>query len=305
MLSEEVVKNLPAETGVYFFLKDKKPIYIGKALNIRARIASHFKAALLDSREKKIISEADELKFKTTTSDFFATLLEAESIRKYQPMYNFRGRDDKSYLYIGIDFKNEFPKVFTIRKTEINKNLLVFGPFKSQEAVLEIIRMIRKIIPFCTQKKISRRPCFYSKIGLCDPCPNFINQLEDLSEKKRLTKIYRNNIKKVIKILRGENEFVYQFLIKKIKDLTRTQKYEEAIIYRKKLLIYDDLIKCKLFDDWEEEQPLSKNMEESLEKFIETYFQVKKKILRIEGYDVTKTMAGFAITSKYSKFTQS
>ena len=183
MITKKHIKKLPSIIGIYLFKKNKIVNYIGKSVNIKARISSHLENAKLDNKERLIIDSSNKIEVIPTESEFKTLILEAKLIRKFQPKYNSIWKDDKSPLYIKITIKEEYPKIFLIRKPsfakaskgkELNKNSLYFGPFSSTRTAETIISDIRKITPFCTQKKITKKACFYSKIGLCNPCPNEI-----------------------------------------------------------------------------------------------------------------------------------
>ena len=169
--------NLPSQSGVYLFYSGKEIIYIGKSVNIKARVASHLENAKINNKEAAIISHADRLEYLLTDSEFKALLLESRLIQQHQPKYNAVWKDDRSYLYIKITHEL-YPKVYAVRKENDGK-AIYFGPFSSQRQVNLILREIRKVFPFCSQKKISARPCFHSKINLCSPCPNVIAGLND------------------------------------------------------------------------------------------------------------------------------
>src|SRR3989338_10749643 len=151
MLNKKAISSLPPSTGVYLFKKNKEILYIGKAVSLKARLLSHLENAKLDPKEDLIVKNSDRIEYFLTDSEFKALLLESAFIQKYQPTYNLRWKDDKSYLYIKITSKDEFPKVFSVRR-EDDKKSLYFGPFPSQRSLEEILNSIRKIFPFCQQK---------------------------------------------------------------------------------------------------------------------------------------------------------
>jgi len=297
MQREKVLKT-PSSPGVYIFLDESGPIYVGKATNIRARLLSHFSAAKLDYKEKLITKKARKIKFIKTDSDFRALLLEAKLINLYKPRYNIRGQDDKSNLYIQIDLQSEFPKICSARYNDLDKKSKYFGPFPSQKAVLEIIRYLRKIIPFCTQKRITKYPCFYSKIGLCSPCPNYISSLKNLPERNKLKKIYRQNIAHVVHILEGKNKQVVISLYRKLNTAIKKQNYETGIKYRNQIKRLEYLIREKTFR-YDETSVLVNNsdMTESLRKILQPHFKNLKTLERIEAVDISNLQNKFSVGS--------
>lgn len=286
ILTNDFKKTLPSQPGVYLFLNKNTPIYIGRATNLKSRIISHFQSAKINPKESLIISQSDDIKVIPTNSDIDAVLLEAELIKKHQPKYNFRWKDDKNFLYIKITHE-EFPKVLVVRK-ENDKKSLYFGPFSNQPLVNDFLREIRRIIPFCSQKKIGKTPCFYSKINLCQPCPNFINSIKDKDKNlyQILKKEYRSNIKKIIALLNRNFNKILSFLHKKLNKAIKEENYEEGIKIRNKIFILNQLINKKIT---ESEEILAKdNLLNEIKDFFQTYFGLENYSLnRIECYDIS------------------
>jgi len=304
MIKDKILKELPSLPGVYIFKKGKEYLYIGKAKNLKARIKTHKLQAKVNKKEAMIFNQASKLEWITTDSDFNATLLEAKLIKENQPKYNVRWRDDKSHLYIKITKDDEYPKVFLSRKENDGRSLY-FGPFLSSKVAYEIIRLIRQILPFCTQKKISKKPCFYSKINFCQPCPNYIESLDDKNLKKKLKKKYQENIKKIIKILSGKASYLLKQYEDILKKLIKKQKYEEAIVVRNRYLKLKKLLSEKDFEFiFEEEKHKSwENIEEKIKKILKDFFDLKeKRILRVEGFDVSNFSFKEAVGSMVTFF---
>jgi excinuclease ABC subunit C len=234
VLDKKNIKKLPAANGVYMFVYKREVLYVGKSVNLKARLLSHLESAKTDRKEAKIITNSERIKYFLTDSEFKALILEAELIRTYHPKYNIRWKDDKSYLYIKIT-KNDYPKIFIVRKEKDPKAFL-FGPFPSVRSVQNLLRQIRK------------QPCFYSQIGLCSPCPNYIENLPDSEAKTTLRKIYRRNISHIIKILHGNLENIEKYFQQELKKLTKQEKYEDALKLRNRFFEFRKLITQRLFD---------------------------------------------------------
>src|SRR3990167_3182815 len=128
------ISQIPSSIGVYLFKKKNKTIYIGKSVNLKARIKSHIENAKKDIKEKKIIDNFDRIEIIKTDYEFNALLLESMLINKYKPIYNARWRDDKSYLYVKITKDKDFPKIFISRREE-NSKAFYYGPFPSVKSV--------------------------------------------------------------------------------------------------------------------------------------------------------------------------
>lgn len=277
MITKSQINALPNTIGVYLFKNNQAINYIGKSVDIKARILSHLENAKLDNKERLIIKNSNKIETIVTESEFKALILEAKLIREIQPKYNSIWKDDKSPLYIKITIKDGFPKVLITRK-EIDNNSLYFGPFSSVRMVERIINDIRRIIPFCTQKKLSKRGCFYSKIGLCNPCPS---EIKTENEKN----MYRRNIKQVISILKGNVININSALRRQLNDLTKNKQYEEAILIRNKLFRFSRLLSLRDDSNYFSNDN-EKNIEEMM-SILKKFYPNLNKLERIETYDIS------------------
>lgn len=276
----EEIKKLESFAGVYLYLKKGKPLYIGKSTHVKVRLLSHAENAKSDKKEAGYVDVADSIEVIQTDSELRALLLESKLIQTHHPRYNVRWMDDKSYLYIKITVKDPFPKIYLVRK-EDDKKSKYFGPFPSMKVAGEILKEIRRVFPYCTSKKIGKVACFYSKIGLCDPCPNVHNTDAD---KKR----YRANIRQIIRTLNGESTEVLTSLYNRLAKLSEEQKYEDALDLRNKIMRFERLFSQRLFDRHDEE---NYNQSEAsiaeLLKLLNYYLPDLSKLSRIECYDVS------------------
>ena len=200
----EKIENAPLKPGVYLFKnKEKKNIYIGRAVNLRHRLKNYLNPT--DPRIKKMVAEADDLIIKTTKNLLQAIILEANLIKKYEPFYNVKEKDNRSFVYIMIpETKWSYPKI--IRGRELNKYLLsdafVFGPIKSYSLAKNFLFLIRKIFPFSTCRLNQSRPCFYFQISLCPgKCVGKISEND-----------YQKIINAMIDFLNGKMRKVKKFL---------------------------------------------------------------------------------------------
>ena len=132
--------NIPISPGIYFFLdSSKKPIYIGKALNLKKRLASYFQKNHPDSRIADMVNDAAYLKWQTTDSEIEALILESVFIKNKKPKYNILMRDDKRYSYVGFT-KEIWPKIFVThaplqvinnKPRVVNNKLIAYRDLKS------------------------------------------------------------------------------------------------------------------------------------------------------------------------------
>ncbi len=285
-LSKSEIKKIPGGIGVYLFTKASRIIYIGKSINIKARLLSHLENAKVDRKEKAIMDNADSIEYIITDSEFKALLLESKLIQTHHPHYNVRWRDDKSYLYIKITINALYPKIHLVRK-EREKSAQYFGPFPSVQNTQEILRQIRRVIPFCTQKKLGK-PCFYSKIGLCLPCPSYIESLNSGEAKNNFQKKYKKNIQQIKKILKGKTDIVERQLIEELDSLTKQERYEDAILVRNRLLRFQRLISQQLFNIHDfQSYNQSRDSIKDLAQILHYYLPQVKSLSRIECYDIS------------------
>ncbi len=289
MITRSQIDSLPSMIGLYLFKNNERINYIGKSVNIKARVISHLENAKLDNKERLIIENSNKIEVIIADSEFKTLILEAKLIRELQPKYNSIWKDDKSPLYIKITIEEEYPKVGITRKpafvkTTAGEESLYFGPFSSVKMVEKIINDIRHIIPFCTQKKMGNKACFYSKIGLCNPCPNEINRCKG-EARLVLKHQYKKNIKQVISILNGNVKTIIKDLNLQLNVLIKSNQFEQAIIIRNKIFRFDRLLNLKDDSDFYKNNN-EKNLDEMLD-ILKKYFPQLIKLERIETYDIS------------------
>ena len=296
-ITREALREAPSTMGIYFYKKGPTILYIGKSVNLRARLTSHFENAKLDQKEAAIVHGADHIEYIMIDSEFKSLLLESYLIQRYKPQYNSRWRDDKSYLYIKITDKEEYPKLSIVHR-ERDKKSLFFGPFPSTRVAEEILKEMRKIFPYCTQKRITKHPCFYSKIQLCNPCPNVIESTEDVEERKKLKRKYRDNIRKIIQVLEGKTDLILSSMYKQLALYTKKEEYEEAIILRNKIRRFEFFLQAQLTDHIENiNYNQSEEAIKALRHLLQPYFPELESLERIECYDISNTQLKQATAS--------
>jgi len=164
---KEKIKNLSQKPGVYLFKdKDNRIIYVGKAKNLKKRIASHFSKSspnFLDFLNKIYDFETIE-----TENEKDAIILENEFIKKFQPRYNIALKDDKNYFFVGISDET-WQRVFLTHQKITKAKFL--GPFVSGRELKKYLSNLRKIFPFRSCKNLPKKRCLYFDLGLCPgPC---------------------------------------------------------------------------------------------------------------------------------------
>src|SRR3989344_4177786 len=148
------LKHLPDKPGVYFFLKGKKILYVGKATSLRSRVKSYFSDDIVLKRSAaigKMVLEVTKVDYKVTDSVLEALILEAELIKKHEPYYNVREKDDKSFNFVVIT-NEEYPRVITMRGKELLQQpqnfRKMYGPFPHGSELREALKIIRRIFPY-------------------------------------------------------------------------------------------------------------------------------------------------------------
>jgi excinuclease ABC subunit C len=128
----EIAKKAPDKPGVYKYLdKNSNILYIGRATSLRSRLKQYFQKQV-DDRIKEMVMQAQDIKYIETASVLEAIILEANLIKKYWPKYNVKDKDDRSFSYLIIDKRQEFPQPVIVRGRELKKfisdEVEVFGP---------------------------------------------------------------------------------------------------------------------------------------------------------------------------------
>ena len=236
MTIDEFKKNKIIDTpGVYFFYKGKDLLYIGKATSLKERVKSYFSSDLIKTRGillVDMIAKADKIRWQKTNSVLEALLLETELIKKYQPYYNTKEKDDKSYSYIQIT-DEDFSIVKIIRGKDLDNKKIdknsdnIFGPFVSTDQLKKALKIIRKIVPYRDEKCFmgKNKPCFNYSLGLCPgTCVNAISK-----------KDYKKQVDKLRLFLSGNTEKLLKSLEKDMKIFAKDKRFEEAGQIRDKI----------------------------------------------------------------------
>jgi excinuclease ABC subunit C len=222
-------KQLPDGPGVYLFRDEKgKVIYVGKAISIRKRIASHFSNPVTRGAVE-MTSVIDSVEFVLVSSETEALLTEQGFIKQYRPRFNIRLRDDKSYPYIAISMDEDYPRVYFTRERH-RRNRLYFGPYSNAKRVRSTLDTLGKVfmIRSCTAAEPGRRsgsPCLDYHIKRCGaPCVDYVSRDE-----------YREGIDGVVRFLSGRYRDIERELEQRMKDASAVQEYEQAAVEHNRL----------------------------------------------------------------------
>ncbi|MCD4811782.1 excinuclease ABC subunit UvrC [bacterium] len=293
----EILQNkldsLPLVPGIYKFLsKDEEILYIGKAVNIRSRVNSYFREEMFDRpRIRQMMPLVVDLEITETNNEIEALVLESALVRKYKPKYNSDLKDDKSYAWIYVSTKEDFPTVKIVRSIDSKeyKKGKLFGPYPSGLAVKRVFTYLRKLYPFCTCSKSQKEPCLNFHLGLCPgPYQGKISK-ED----------YRRNINEIVKFLNGRKKGQLKEMKKQMKQYSKEKKYEKAAEVRDRVKDLEYLgqnIEFNYYQDatsYKAKREISRN-----ESFEELAMELDiDKLKRIECYDISNMQGKHAYGS--------
>jgi excinuclease ABC subunit C len=248
MTQESLIKaKLPDSAGIYFFKKGNPKsnkidrasdiLYVGKATSLRDRVRSYFSKDLIDTRGPlilKMVNEATTVTYIKTDSVLEALILEANTIKKFQPIYNSKEKDDKSYNFVVIT-NEAYPRVLIERGRSLAQKKLQasnfklqasFGPFTQGVQLKEALKIIRKIFPFrdkCVPKNelkdpLKAKPCFNRQIGLCPGvCTGEIGQKE-----------YKAIVRNIELFFSGNKKEIERNLNRDMKKASKELRFEDA-----------------------------------------------------------------------------
>ncbi len=215
-------RNVPSSTGVYL-MRDEKGgvIYVGKAKNLRSRIRNYFQGTDTRAMVPFLVSRIRDLDFVITNTEKEAFLLENTLIKEHRPRYNVIFRDDKTYVSLRLDTRQDFPAFQVVRKTK-KDGAHYFGPYPSGLAAKETLKFLHQLFPFRTCKdrefKTRRRPCIEYEIRNCvGPCVGLVGK-----EK------YRKFIDDAVLFLEGRETKLLDLLRKRMAEAAESLEFEEA-----------------------------------------------------------------------------
>jgi excinuclease ABC subunit C len=222
--------EIPTEPGVYRWLDaNGRVLYVGKAKNLRARLSNYF--GPLDSlheRTRRMVTSAADIQWTIVKTEYEALQLEFTWIKEFDPPFNVRFKDDKSYPYLAVSVGEAVPRAFITRNREL-KGVKYFGPYTQAWAVRETLDTLLKVYPVrsCTKgvyqrAKSSNRACLLGDIGKCSaPCVDRVSAVEHKAIAKQFVDFMAGGDLKHVELLR-----------QKMKLASETQQYELAAQYR-------------------------------------------------------------------------
>ncbi len=285
----EQLKEFPSSCGLYF-IKDANGavLYIGKAKNLRSRAGSYFlpSADLMESRGAKIVemvSKAHSVDYLETKSEVDAILQEARLIKDIRPAYNSDLLDDKTFPYLEITSKDDFPGVYVTRSPK-QKGTRLFGPFTSGGELRAVLVLLQKIYKFRTckldikeddDKRKFFRPCLLYSIKQCSgPCADKISKKE-----------YRAIIDDLTKFLRSKRSVLLREMKKQMKDAAQELDYERAALLRDRIRLIERLDNRGTLSENVQPEAFTIDLSEANEK-LQKLLGASEPIRTIEGFDI-------------------
>lgn len=220
---KEKVRDFPQSVGVYLFKDSRqKIVYIGKAKNLKKRVASYFKQKA-DSKTRALTRASSELDFILTRNEYEALILENSLIKEHSPRYNINLKDGKSYPMIRLT-ADRFPRLFRTRVI-VKDGSRYFGPFTSAKQLDAYLDLVNKLFPLRRCRgplKKRRQPCLYYHIKRCAaPCAGLISEDE-----------YRVRIGQIESLLAGKTRQLIHDLTDKMRQLAAGMEFEKAASLR-------------------------------------------------------------------------
>lgn len=328
------IKSLPDAPGVYFFLRGKEILYIGKATSLRDRVRSYFRGDIASTRGpliSKMLSDFDKINFQKTDSVLEALILEANLIKKHQPPANIKEKDNRSFNYVIIT-EEDFPRVLIKRGRELEMGphsqtlspkgrglkekiddplsapslgegergwagiSKIFGPFPNGSQLKEALKIVRKMFPF-RDKCIPFSSPSLEGAGGGRPCfSRQIGLCPGVCSGEISKKDYAKNVRNIILFFEGNKKQILKNLEKEMKELSGTREFEKAEKVKRQIFALGHIQDVALIKEGRLPREAS---EKGLR--IESY-----DIAHLSGQDVVGTMTvvedGETKKSDYRKF---
>ncbi len=225
-ISEKIRKQLaalPAKPGVYLMRNaEGEVIYVGKAAKLKDRVRSYFGSPhMMEPKTRALRDQIDDFEYIVVGNAGEALILEATLIKRHQPFFNIRLKDDKRYPYLKVDIQNPWPRVYITRRIE-KDGARYFGPYASAGSVRATLDLTKKLFPWrsCTKEITGRdaRPCLDYYIKRCiAPCTSYCTKEE-----------YDEVIEQVLLFLEGKADDVLRRLRKQMTGAAERMEYERA-----------------------------------------------------------------------------
>ena len=274
---KEELKKLPNKPGVYIMHdKDDKIIYVGKAISLKNRVRSYFRKTKKTNRIQNMVALIDHFEYIVVDNETEALILECNLIKKNRPKFNVLLKDDKTYPYIKVNVKDDFPGVYMTRRI-LNDGAKYFGPYSSAGAAKEMVDFIKDKFKIrqCKKFKYKDRPCLNYHIKKClAPCMGYISKEE-----------YRKQINEIISILDGNLNGIIKQLDNQMQEASKNMEFEKAAYLRDKKIAIERIgEKQKVSNITENDIDVIGIARNEIEVCVEIFFVRKSKMIGREHY---------------------
>ncbi|MFH1798177.1 MAG: excinuclease ABC subunit UvrC [Candidatus Omnitrophota bacterium] len=293
---KDKIKTLPDSSGVYEFLNKKgEVIYVGKAKNLKRRVASYFQDGRpRDGRLELLKNETYDIKFIRSSTEAEAFIYEAGLIKDLAPKYNIELKDDKSYPFLKLTINEKYPRLFITRR-RMNDEAVYYGPYVNVKLLREAVSFMKKIFPLRTCRASRKTVCLEYHIGQCPgPCQVKADDAD-----------YNNVVRQLKKFLEGKKEELINSLEKEMKRYSKKREYEKALFVKKRI---EALTAARQLHD-RFRHPVYGELDE-----LRNVLNLPRLPIKIECFDVSnisghqavgsmvKFVSGLARKSEYRKF---
>lgn len=283
---KEQLKILPDKPGVYLMKnKENEIIYVGKAISLKNRVRQYFQSSKNQPiKVRAMVENITSFEYIITDSELEALILECNLIKENRPKYNILLRDDKTYPYIKVTMKEDYPRIIKTRRF-VKDGGEYFGPFTNVTALNETLGILHQLFPIRTCKRnIARsiekkeRPCLNFHIKKClGPCTGKVDKEE-----------YMQMIQEILLFLRGRKDELMIKIEEKMKKAAENLDYEGAAIYRDQLSALSSIIeKQKIVSTNEVDQDIIAVAKGEGESWVQVFFIRKGKIIQRQHFTLS------------------
>lgn len=287
MVQRPPAGTIPDEPGSYQF-KDVhgRVIYVGKARSLRQRLSNYFQNPRnMHPRTAQMVATAESVEWIQVRNDVEALMLEYNLIKRHQPRFNVRLRDDKSYPFLAVTVEDEWPRPMVMRGSK-RKGVQYFGPYANAYAIRETLDLLLRTFPLrtCSDNKFNHhqklgRPCLLFHIEKCSgPCVGEVDAAT-----------YRTMTDELLDFLDGETDAVVERMEADMADASRALEFERAARVRDQLIsVRKAIAKQTMVGDRDEDLDIIGLAEDDLEAAVQVFFVRKGRVVGRKGFIIDK-----------------
>ena len=281
------LKLVPQKAGVYYHLDEEGVvIYVGKAVNLRRRLASYAVSKVgSTNKDRQLQQQIVDFKYSETENGFQALLLESEMICRHRPKFNILQRNslDYNWFYLLFEDQSTNPNLQLKRNLQEIRTKNYLGPYLESRVLKDILKFLRKSFPYSIHRQPPKKPCLDYHLGLC-PCP----AANDFSPQEALA-----NLRKIKLYLAGEHRALEKKLQKEMKSYALKYQYEQAALIRNQLKALKNFRQSLIFQELKHFKPKDDQALVDLKEL----FCLRQLPERIEAYDISHLSGQYVTAS--------